>query len=42
MWRSQLGSKEVKAITQADDDDWDTDPDFVVCCGNFKPSSILV
>lgn len=30
MWRSQLGSKEVKTITQADDDDWDTDPDFVV------------
>ena len=30
MWRSQLGAKEVKTITQADDDDWDTDPDFVV------------
>lgn len=30
MWRSQLGSKEVKTITQADDDDWETDPDFVV------------
>ncbi len=33
MWRSQVGSgsKEVKTITQAaDDDDWDTDPDFVV------------
>ena len=30
MWRSQLGSKEVKTITQAEDDDWDTDPDFVV------------
>lgn len=30
MWRSQLGSKEVKTITQGDDDDWDTDPDFVV------------
>lgn len=28
MWRSQIASKEVK--TQADDDDWDTDPDFVV------------
>ncbi len=31
MWKSQLGSTEVKAITQADDDDWETDPDFVVC-----------
>ena len=30
MWRSQLGAKEVKTITQAEDDDWDTDPDFVV------------
>ena len=30
MWRSQLGSKQVKTITQADDDDWETDPDFVV------------
>lgn len=30
MWKSQLGSKEVKTITQADDDDWETDPDFVV------------
>ena len=30
MWRSQLGSKEVKTITQGDDDDWETDPDFVV------------
>nr|CAC38778.1 cortactin [Suberites domuncula]CAC80140.1 cortactin [Suberites domuncula] len=29
MWRAQLGSKEVKTITQADDDDWETDPDFV-------------
>jgi len=30
MWKSQLGNKEVKTITQADDDDWETDPDFVV------------
>lgn len=30
MWKSQLGSKEVKTITQTDDDDWETDPDFVV------------
>ena len=31
MWRSQIGSKEVKTITQGDDDDdWETDPDFVV------------
>ena len=33
MWRSQLGAKEVKTITQADDDDWETDPDFVVRSG---------
>ena len=31
MWRSQLGQKEVKTITSGDDDDWETDPDFVVC-----------
>ena len=39
MWRSQLGSKEVKTITQADDDDWATDPDFVV--GHLYFSSIF-
>ena len=39
MWRSQLGSKEVKTITQADDDDWETDPDFVV--GHLYFSSIF-
>lgn len=36
MWRSQLGSKEVKTITQADDDDWETDPDFVVSHVSFS------
>jgi len=36
MWRSQLGSKEVKTITQADDDDWETDPDFVVSRVSFS------
>ena len=31
MWKSQLGSKQIKTITAADDDDdWETDPDFVV------------
>ena len=39
MWRSQIGSKEVKTITQADDDDWETDPDFVV--GHLYFSSIV-
>ena len=39
MWRSQIGSKEVKTITQADDDDWETDPDFVV--GHSYFSSIF-
>lgn len=31
MWKAQLGAKEIKTITTADDDDdWETDPDFVV------------
>ena len=40
MWRSQVGSKEVKTITQADDDDWDTDPDFVVSKYFIKAVSV--
>lgn len=41
MWRAQLGAKEVKTITQADDDDWDTDPDFVVSTWSWIPYVIL-
>ena len=29
MWRAAAG-REVKAKVAADDDDWDTDPNFVV------------
>lgn len=30
MWRSAAG-RDVKAAVVANDDDWDTDPNFVVC-----------
>jgi len=29
-WRSAVGAKTNKNVV-ADDDDWETDPDFVVC-----------
>ena len=29
-WRSAIGAKTTKNVP-ADDDDWETDPDFVVC-----------
>ena len=29
-WRSAIGAKTTKTAP-ADDDDWETDPDFVVC-----------
>ena len=30
MWRSQAGAAKVAANVQDEDDDWETDPDFVV------------
>lgn len=33
-WRSAIGAKTTKNVP-ADDDDWETDPDFVVCSNNM-------
>ena len=40
MWRS-TGGKDVKTITQSkNDDEWETDADFVVSCSEFTQRAI--
>lgn len=42
MWKSQVGHDVKVEATANDDDDWETDPDFVVCWGRVAHAAHMV
>ena len=43
MWKSQIGhdAKKIMAVLDNDPDEWDTDPDFVVCVFSRELTSVV-
>lgn len=41
MWRSTIGYDEIAKTVSKEDDDWETDPDFIVSFGFLPPLSTL-